>query len=578
MAELMLSEPKSGLAAFVNSIERAPREFVVGVLLASFVVAVDPGATFTFWTPATALTWLIAPLALLTLLRAAIARDRIALVGSALAGSALVSSLLSTAPIISLIGMSNRWNTWLVFATGLGCWALARELSPIGRRNFLWFVVVGAGLSGFVGVLQMIVKPEGGFLIYSFDRASGLAGNPVYLAAHVGAGAAFFAYRLASRYSLVDLLLFSLFVFFVALTGSRVAVLAVLVMPCLIALRTDRKTTLSAVFATIGSLMLGEIFQKAVGSSEATSDRVTADGLGIRLDVWRFGLRGWVDHPVLGWGAGNFRAASQGYYSDSFVYATRGDDVASAWFDSHNLFVQVLVSFGAVGTLLFVAFLVLSSIRATGPGIWMAATMLLTWQLQPAVQHTWPVGLALLGASCGSVVNVRSAVPGPSSPPRMQQTSLPAFAASMILGLALSASLVLGDRAAWGIADDLPMKLPRSTWMYSNDAALFSSMADQGYNPGEVDEGRKEYDLYWLERATDAEPSYPLRWSQLGLRRLRYGDVQGARDAAERGVALQPTHNASWIVLRIVGEQSGDDGLVNRANEVLCRFDLGDCD
>jgi len=248
---------------------------------------------------------------------------------------------------------------------------------------------------------------------------------------------------------------------------------------------------------------------------------------------------------------------------------TQGDDGTWAFFDSHNLFVQILVTLGLIGLLLFVLFLAASLHRSSGATVWMAGAMFLTWQLQPAVLQTWPVGLALLGAGSAALA------------PRVSSSRLPRFAVigALLVGAFLASSFLAADEQLQTADVGRPLSLPASMWMYSHDSVVASSMSDGGFDPsvGAWDAAEKEYVLTWAKRATQDEPDFPLWWSLLALRALRYDELDLARHAAERGIEIEPKHIPSWQALKIVGQRTGDQELVDRADHVLCTYGFGSC-
>lgn len=69
----------------------------------------------------------------------------------------------------------------------------------------------------------------------------------------------------------------------------------------------------------------------------------------IRVEVWKAGLRMFADHPVLGVGAGQFSTAY------GTVYSGRAH---GAWFNPHNLLLQVACELGIIGLILFGYFVV----------------------------------------------------------------------------------------------------------------------------------------------------------------------------------------------------------------------------
>jgi tetratricopeptide (TPR) repeat protein len=88
---------------------------------------------------------------------------------------------------------------------------------------------------------------------------------------------------------------------------------------------------------------------------------------------------------------------------------------------------------------------------------------------------------------------------------------------------------------------------------YDDDAVTF-------YNAGTalLDAGRLEDALALLERARDADPSFPETWNNLGRTELARGDFDAARRAFERGVELAPDHAILHLNLAAATSRAGD--------------------
>jgi O-antigen ligase len=69
----------------------------------------------------------------------------------------------------------------------------------------------------------------------------------------------------------------------------------------------------------------------------------------LRLRIWKAGLRMFIDHPILGVGAGQFQTA----YGTTYAGKQH-----VAWMNPHNLFLQVACELGLVGLIIFIYFLV----------------------------------------------------------------------------------------------------------------------------------------------------------------------------------------------------------------------------
>jgi O-antigen ligase len=80
-----------------------------------------------------------------------------------------------------------------------------------------------------------------------------------------------------------------------------------------------------------------------------------------RWIIWRTGLRGWLVHPLTGWGPDQFGRAFERSVGQDW-YALVGTIYRAE--NAHNFLLQTLVTLGAVGLLLTVAILGIASVRS----------------------------------------------------------------------------------------------------------------------------------------------------------------------------------------------------------------------
>jgi O-antigen ligase len=78
-----------------------------------------------------------------------------------------------------------------------------------------------------------------------------------------------------------------------------------------------------------------------------------------RLLSWRSALKGFWDHPLMGWGYDNVYYALNRYYDPRHVEASPFlQDTRETWFDkSHNFFIDLLVERGIIGIMAYLVFL-----------------------------------------------------------------------------------------------------------------------------------------------------------------------------------------------------------------------------
>ena len=147
------------------------------------------------------------------------------------------------------------------------------------------------------------------------------------------------------------LLLLSVFPLAIAtliVTGSRASLLALLAVALYYVLRSKRRVISLACLAVVVGLVW-------IGMPQQYKDRYLTvksyaqggqldESNELRLRVWKAGWRMFLDHPVLGVGAGQFSTAYGTVYSGRTV---------GPWMQPHNLLIQVGCEFGLVGLVIF---------------------------------------------------------------------------------------------------------------------------------------------------------------------------------------------------------------------------------
>ena len=224
-------------------------------------------------------------------------------------------------------------------------------------RKVVWFLV--ALLTWYSGS-SFVAYLKGDYVFaQGIDRAFGLTsvvGDANALAGMIIALLPFLlvAFRITQRVlpRLILILIFLLALPSLAVTGSRTGSLGLLVLLMYYVARSRRKVAnlaASVVLASILWLTLPAQYQNrylttlrfAQGSQLDESNQ-------LRIRLWEAGWRMFLDHPILGVGAGQFSTAY------GVVYA--GHPHVS-WMNSHNLLIQVGSEGGVVGLLAFGYFL-----------------------------------------------------------------------------------------------------------------------------------------------------------------------------------------------------------------------------
>ena len=210
------------------------RDVMTSTVAALLIVAFGPFFHSFFWTPRVLVLLAALPFGLYELGRLARGRDRPAVAALALTLWALIIGLYSDAPWASVLGSIGRWESVLFLAAALGCWALGRQLSHAGRRLLGRVFIAACLANGIVGLSQVMFDISYEPLAIETSAPSGFSTNPVYYGATMAGAAGWCIWQYAfgrsgprSRWTVAAV---SLSVFGVSLSGSRVALMACVVL------------------------------------------------------------------------------------------------------------------------------------------------------------------------------------------------------------------------------------------------------------------------------------------------------------------------------------------------------------
>jgi hypothetical protein len=543
--------------------------------VASLCVGFYPALIFRSYTATCAVLLLLGGLGLVELTRAALKREEAAVAGLVLVAWIVLAALLSGETLLALKGTVGRDASGLIVVGVVAAWAFAREMSESARAVVPYLMVVCLAVSGLVGLGQVLFDLRSGALALQFGRATGLTPNPVYFGGLM-AGGAVLAATLKAVPDAIRWGVVALFGMCTNLSGSRVAVVAAVVILASLIVANPQRSVLIHRSTALAMFVIGVGIAAGVTTLLVDSSSSTARGLedgGGRLEAWRYGFAAIVDRPIAGWGYGRFRAATQGRFTPEFVQAAASDDLRQAWFDAHNVLINTAVSIGLVGLGIFLWW-VWASRRVAPPTLGFASTVALTWLAQPAGLATLPLVAIAWGA--GSQVGDAAHNPQPHARPRScRRVSIVLLAVGGLAAVAivtadlrLRHALDLGeptqveDAAAWFPGDSVVADLVAQAWLQEDQGDLAAARA-----------------IEWSRRAVDREPDRPYLWSRLALRQLLLADRAGATRSAEHALALQPWHLQSWQILYVLGRESDDQTLLDRSSAALCALgeDLEEC-
>lgn len=529
------------------------------LLLAAFA----PDLMFPGWTPRMVLLVGFGSVGVVLLATLVRRRDgSAALLAAALVWTVVVS-VVSAAPRSALLGVVGRDLSALVVALSAGMWALGRLMTQRGKDvltlTITWTLTVGA----VVGLLQLVLDVTTGPLALAFGRPTGFNTNPVYFGALCAAGLATAQSLWVGRWRavLVPIVLLGVGV---SISGSRVALAAALVVAALIAVAARTRQATAGAAVVIASLAGGVVLDRLSGAGANAVDRLSDQSSGGRLEVWRYGLQAWGDRPVTGYGFGQFRPAVQHRFSADFVRVSARDEVSQAWFDPHNVGLVLLVSVGAVGTLLFLSWAVHWGRGIRGPLAWTLLPIVLHWMLQPVSLFTLPLAMLIFGAATRRE---------PDQPPRSPRT----VGVVAVLGVLLAGALLGGDvmlrRAANSV--DAPRAEAVAQW-FGRDPIVGDVVA-QVYQFDERVPDRPEQHLRWRSKVAEFEPDRPFWWSNLAMAQIEVGDYDAARESLATAYELQRYNTRTLRADMVLAVLEGDVDRLGPLLDEACDLGMPEC-
>ena len=512
------------------------------------------------------------PVGVVALIALCIRRDLASIAATGFVAMGVISALLSDHVRISLIGQMGKESSALLFAAFFGWWAIGRHMSERGRSLLPYALLIGLGISGLVAILQVAIDTgttsEFGGSIET--RGSGLTASPVQLGALMAAAVAI-ASTLALATSGRRLAAWGgAIVFYAAaanLSGSRVAMVTIVAV-LLVLLLIDRTFRVPVLFAAVvAGTFLSTIIDRA-GDASSTS-RLDAQGSD-RLVAWKFGVQSFFERPIAGFGPGGFRPAIQGRFTAEFVRTSAYDEQHGSWFDAHNLAVEVLVTVGIIGLFSVGVFSWFALRHARGPLLAGFAAIAMSWAMQPWAVSTAPIAMLCLGASAPMLT---------TSEAWKRQTWLhPAMVAAGALGATCALGYAFIDlRLDAAIASGNAERIEDAARPFGNDAIVADFVA-QGWANAYFYEGAERTNLVkWAAEPALREPDRPYWWSKLAGTRLAFQDYEGAREALDRAIALQPWSPTAWPLMLSLAEKTDDPDLEALATEKVCAMGLAAC-
>ncbi|MGZ4793016.1 MAG: O-antigen ligase family protein [Ilumatobacteraceae bacterium] len=544
------------------------------VLVAGAVFCVGTGPfEFSSWTPRMAALLAGLPLGMALLVRLAWHRDKAALAALGFLAWGLAGALASAAPMRSFLGqVDGNTQSVVMFAGVFGFWALARTLSERGK-TLVGPVLVGAlGVSALVGILQIVLDLRSGMLGAFGGRAGGLEGNAVYfstsLCGAIGWCASTALSAADSRARRISLVSVGYFGLAIGLSGSRVSIIAIVVVCAAVCWRARTLRSLKVPTAAVLGLIVSLMMQRSIDTGADSVQRFSGVGSEGRPDLWRAALAAFREHPVLGWGLGRVRPAIQHFFSPEFVRLYQQDDYSATWTDVHNVVIQMLVSVGVIGVMLLLLFVVLANRGANFALALAAVAISLNWLLQPTGLYSLALASVFLGAA-GSSVTLTS--------DRAHRWLRAVTVCCAVVGLSAALYLIVADlrlRHAVDRADQTAIR-SAAAW-FGDDPFVIDIFVVDSYSPKVAsDRAPREASA---RRLTELEPDVPTWWSELAMTQYDNEDFTGMRSSIDKALALQPNHVRSWVQLVMYARKVGDDDLAATARHRACDLGAPVCD
>jgi hypothetical protein len=290
-----------------------------------------------------------------------------------------------------------------------------------------------------------------------------------------------------------------------------------------------------------------------------------------RKQAWIYGLKSFLHQPVLGYGPGGFRGATQHRYSSNFVRTVANDERFSAWFDAHNVLIEFLVATGIVGVLLLAVFVWKAVRPARGPLLAVAVAIGLTWVMQPLSISDAPIAFLALGAASTGTVVVAERRTG-------SRSRIGAGVVAAVLGVLLTAGYAFVDlRLQAAVNSGDAVRIENAARPFGDDAVVADIVAQGWANAYLFDHADKRHLQTWALKVVEREPDRPYWWSKLASTQMNFGDTTGARTSLDRALALQPLSPSAWPLLLELAKRTNDTALEATAHAKVCELQIRGC-
>lgn len=583
----------------------ATSELLFVVLIGLIPVAFSTEVFAAYWSPKAALILCAIIPGAVALARGCRALDHASLAAVAFLGVSGVSTLMSDNPLLSFIGLYNSGGAWLFYLAMAGVWALARDLTSIGRNALAVAFVMAGLLNAVVGWVQLTVPDKyliQGFNAISQGRSHGMLGNPVFLGGFLAATLWVFSWRGANKYTSNKFTPWKLVVGYVfglallggaiQLSGTRAALVTGFVgsglSPWLA--RRDLSRLVRSLLCVVAMLAVGSGIVVAPHLARDTgggaTDRLVpsrGESFDTRFGMWDSGVEALTERPIVGWGPGRFRTAGTSHADLEFVLK-RGPDTLDL--DAHNIVVEVAVATGIIGTAAAGAWAFFALRRVRGMLLGIVFIMGVSALLQPLYLGTTIPLMAALGAS-GAPRRKRGAPRDPLllnslDAERVHEGRWPSriAAAGMVVGAGFAIVLLIGDfNIARAYRDHDPTAQESAerflpSWSRPLEIGMRIEITLAGGVYGDSPEALARRQVH-LDRAValaneaaHRDSTDPTLWTTVGGIESNFGSKLKGAAAYERALELNPwSFKAIWPLMKLAQER-GDHEL---ARNLECR-------
>ena len=562
------------------------RRGIIAIGVGAFVLTIAnlPKVDSSSWSPEAAVAFLVGVAGLPLLVARAVGRGGARRTGSevwaarlalAFVAAGVISALLAVSPTMATFGLFQHGTGWLFLALLAGWWALGTGVGPSDRpvleTALVWAAIVNASLAilqQLFGLGSIGLEGDGG-------QPDGFLGNPVFLGGLLAASLALIAPRFVAApgrwWPAVAVVGIGL-----GVDGERLPALLVVVTLVWLAAGAWRarraaeqggeqwRHTLYFAGAVVAAALVGSLIAKLRGGLGVVSHTASSTGTepyGQRIHAWVAGWHGFLAHPLLGSGPGQFRAATSSYYS---VADARADgSVLGTFPDAHNFLVEFTVTTGIIGLGLLLAWLAFSVRGRTGPLLGFAAVLGAMQLAEPLNVVITPLTFLALG---GAALKIRAeraggADPAPAGRPSPPRWIEPATLIAACVALIPAILLVVADISyEKGIAHGVNKDYPAATASASTANSLMGFWPDPATLLGTIQyhttnggtAGSLAGGVRWAQAAVDRDPTSAPLWGTLAQYQGVVGDQAGARASSLNALKYQPTYVPALNVLGLL--------------------------